>query len=119
MSTSANLTGVRQLYLAAISTKNGSSVVQSVSGLGLTWSLVDRQCGGRNQDMVEVWSALGTPTGDGIVTAAFDVAEHNAVISVSRYSGVNTADPIGAVNPPAAFENGARSGTDARPVRST
>src|SRR3990172_9436389 len=116
ISTSANLTAVpNNLYLAAISTKNASSVVQSISGLGLTWSFVDRQCGGRHQTMVEVWSALGTPTGDGVVTANFDVAEHNAVISVSRYSGVNVAAPIGAVSSSNSVGvNGACSGgTDA------
>jgi len=116
VSTSANLTAVSDhLYLAAISTKNGPPVVQSVSGLGLTWSFVDRQCGGRNQTMVEVWSAMGSPTGDGIVTANFDSAEHNAVISVSRYSGVNAADPIGASS--SANSNGVNGacsgGTDA------
>lgn len=96
VSTSANLTAEpNQLYLAAISTKNGPPVVQSVTGLGLNWSFVDRQCGGRDQTMVEVWSAIGAPTGDSVVTANFEVADHNAVISVSRYSGVDPLDPIG------------------------
>jgi hypothetical protein len=47
--------------------------------------------------MVEVWMALGTPTGNGPVTATFPAAPTNAVITVLRYSGVNGGDPIGNV----------------------
>jgi uncharacterized repeat protein (TIGR02543 family) len=92
---SASLTGVSgHLYLAAISCKPNRSV-NSVSGLGLTWTLVDEQCGGRNQTGVSVWMAQGTPSGNGTVTATLSSAPTNAVIMVTRYSGVNASNPIG------------------------
>jgi hypothetical protein len=98
VSTSAPLTGAtNNLYLAAIATKAGSVSGKSVSGLGLTWTLVKAQCAGRNQTRVEVWKAIGTPTGSGVVTATLSAAPSNAVIEVSRYSAVNASTPIGNV----------------------
>jgi cellulose synthase/poly-beta-1,6-N-acetylglucosamine synthase-like glycosyltransferase len=98
VATSSSLTGATgQLYLAAVSTRAGSVTVSSVSGLGLTWTRVLQQCsGGTSQTRMEVWSAIGTPTGNGVVTATLSGAATNAVIAVSRYAGVNTSNPIGA-----------------------
>jgi hypothetical protein len=97
VTTGASLTAVSDhLYLAAIATKPYKTV-SSVSGLGLTWTLVQAQCSKRNQTGVTVFQALGTPTGNGTVTATLASAPLNAVIAVSRYSGVDAADPIGAV----------------------
>lgn len=94
VATSAALTGASgNLYLAAISTKPYVAV-NSISGLGLSWTLVKKQCAGRNQTGVEVWQAQGTPSGNGIVTATL-AASTTAVISVSRYSGVATTGAIG------------------------
>ena len=93
--TSASITGTtNHLYLASISEK-GNLTVSSVSGLGLTWTLVKAQCGGRAQTRTEVWYALGPPSGSGTVTATFGSAPAEAVIAVSRYSGINTTSPIG------------------------
>ena len=95
VSTSANLTAVaNHLYLAAVSTRPNVAV-GSVSGLGLTWTLVAAQCGSNAGPRTEVWRAQGLPTGDGPVTANLASAPASAVIAVSRYSGVNTATPIG------------------------
>ncbi|MDZ7365706.1 MAG: InlB B-repeat-containing protein [candidate division KSB1 bacterium] len=97
VSTSASLTGANgQLYLAAISTRPKVSV-SSISGLGLVWTQVKSKCGGRNTTSIEVWMAQGTPSGSGVVTATFVNAPTTAVITVSRYSGVATSNPIGAV----------------------
>ena len=94
-STSTPITMVSgHLYLASISTKNPRDVV-SVSGLGLNWSRVKAQCTGRGQTAMEVWMAIGNPSGDGIVTATVDNANDNIVIAVSRYSGVDAGNPIG------------------------
>ena len=94
MTTAASLTGVSgHLYLAAISTKPHVGVT-GVSGLGLTWTLVQAQCSGRNQTSVEVWTAQGTPSANGTVTATLATVPSNAVIAVSRYSG---AAAIGSV----------------------
>ncbi|MGH7600095.1 MAG: FlgD immunoglobulin-like domain containing protein, partial [bacterium] len=97
VATSANLTGVSgNLYLAAISTQPRKSVV-SVTGLGLTWTLVKNQCSGLNTTGVEVWKAQGTPSGNGVVTATLASASTATVITVSRYSGVDAMNPIGSV----------------------
>jgi uncharacterized repeat protein (TIGR02543 family) len=97
VTTSASLTGVSgHLYLAAISTKSHVNVT-SVSGLGLTWTLLKAQCAGRNQTGVSVWRAQGTPSTSGTVTATFSSAPKNAVIAVSRYSGVDGANSVGNV----------------------
>jgi len=93
--TSASLTALSgQLYLAAISTRPKVSVL-SVSGLGLTWTLVKAQCSGRNNTGVEVWWALGAPSGNDTITAILTSAPNNAAIAVSRYSGVDGVTPIG------------------------
>jgi uncharacterized repeat protein (TIGR02543 family) len=93
--TSASLAGADgHLYLAAISTRRKVRVT-AVSGLGLSWKLVRARCSGRNKTGVEVWMAQGTPDGDGMVTATLSAAPDNAVIAVSRYSGV----PQGGINP--------------------
>lgn len=39
--------------------------------------------------------AQGTTSGDGLVTATFSGTPRNAIIAVSRYSGVAAANPIG------------------------
>jgi hypothetical protein len=96
VTTSANLTAANNhLYLASISTSPLRTVI-SVSGLGLTWTLVKAQCGGKAKTQTEVWKAIGAPAGDGAVTATIS---DNAVITiaVARYSGVDVADPIGNV----------------------
>lgn len=100
VSTSTSLTAAtNHLYLAAVSTKKNvgnTETAVSVTGLGLTWTMVKSQCSGRDNTRVEIWKALGTPSGDGIVTA--DLANSQikeAVIAVSRYSGINTTTPVG------------------------
>lgn len=95
VSTTGQLTAVEgDLYLAAISMK-GRVGVSSVAGLGLTWSFVGSQCAGRNQTGVEVWMAQGTPSGNGTVSAVLSSSPKNAVIAVSRYSGVDETNPLG------------------------
>jgi len=41
--------------------------------------------------------AIGSPGGNGIVTATLSSTPWNAVIAVARYSGVDRSSPIGAV----------------------
>jgi hypothetical protein len=97
VATSASLTGVSgHLYLAAISTRLPVEVT-AVSGLGLSWQRVKTQCAGRTQTGIEVWKALGTPSGNDVVTATFASAPSTAAIVVSRYSGVDVTNPIGNV----------------------
>jgi hypothetical protein len=101
VATTENLTGVRDhLYLAAVTTKPKVKV-NSIAGLGLTWKLVRMQCSGRNNIGVELWMALkprgapGLPVSNGLVTATLAAPAINAVIAVTRYSGVSTVSPLG------------------------
>jgi hypothetical protein len=84
------------LYLAAVSMLP-LRTVSSVSGLGLVWTQVDAQCGGRGKNGVSLWMAQGTPASAGTVTASFASAPTGAAIAVARYSGVDAVDPIGTV----------------------
>lgn len=95
VSTSSAVSPVEgQLYLAAIATHPHVEVTD-VSGIGLEWSPVFSQCSGRNQTGVSVWKAQGTPPADGIVSAVLGGAPDNAVLTVTRHSGVIGTDPIG------------------------
>ena len=86
--TAADLAAVPgDLYLAAISARPPVAVT-GVSGLGLAWSEVATQCGGRNQTGVSLWSAQGVPTGGGPVTATLASSAAASVITVTRYSDV-------------------------------
>jgi len=95
VTTSGNMTAANgALYLVAVTSKSFRSVI-TVTGLGLTWSPVLAQCGGRNATGVTVWMAQGSPIGPGPVTATLSGAPSNAVIAVSRYSGADQTNPIG------------------------
>ncbi|MCG8604214.1 tandem-95 repeat protein, partial [bacterium] len=94
VTTAGAITGMRDnVYLAAITSKPVREV-SFISGLGLSWTRIRRQCGGRNQTGVEVWVAHGTPIADEPVSATFLKAPKNAAISVSRYSGVDVTEPV-------------------------
>ena len=97
VSTATNLTAVNDhLYLAFIGVKPDIDVI-GVSGIGLTWQFLAEQ-GSDNAARIEVWWAQGTPTGDGPVTATLAAGNlKNVVIAVARYSGVDSASPIGVV----------------------
>jgi hypothetical protein len=70
--------------------------VQSVQGLGLTWTQRSSQCSGRSTAAVEVWTAQGSPT-FGPVTVTFDQAPDHAALHVSRWAAVNPNDPVRAL----------------------
>jgi hypothetical protein len=81
------------LYIAAISS-NANTAVNAVNGLGLNWALLSTQCAAGNKVGLEVWIGQGFPAGDGSVTAIFPANPANAVIIVSRYSGVDLSNPV-------------------------
>lgn len=99
------------VYLASISTRNNVAV-SGVSGLGLSWRLAGAQCAGRAQTRTEVWVGTGSPSGSGAVTASFGGAPPAAVIAVSRYSGVEGANPIGGVAVQSTAGTACSGGTD-------
>lgn len=95
------------IYLAAIASKP-NVVVNSLSGMGLNWVRMIEQCAGRDQTKVEIWRGEGVPTGNSIVTAQLSDSPKNAVIVVSRYSGVDVTEPFG--NTVSANTNGTNGG---------
>jgi len=93
VSTDGALTAVEDdLYVASIAVRPDLAV-SGVSGLGLTWSPLGSQCGGRGQTGVAVWAARGQPVADGVVTASFSAAPQNSVLAVSRYTSAGLLDP--------------------------
>jgi hypothetical protein len=88
--------GTGALYLAAVSFKPNLSVT-SVSGLGLSWSPVRQQCGGRAQTGIALFQARGSPAAGGVVTANLAGSASAAVIAVTRYSGTASTGTIGSV----------------------
>ncbi len=96
VSTSTSVTAAPgELYLTSVSTKNYVNTT-GVSGLGLGWTELADQCGGRNQTGVSLWWAQGTPSGSGPVTATLASSVGAAVIAVARYSGTPLSNPLGA-----------------------
>ena len=94
--TATNVTGVSgQLYLAAITSVHYRAV-STVTGLGLTWTKVVAQCGGRSANGIELWRAQGTAT-TGSVTATFVASADAAAIAVARYSGIAATNPVAAL----------------------
>jgi hypothetical protein len=97
VTTVTSLTGMNgHLYMAAITSKPKLNVIK-VEGLGLNWTPVKVQCSGRNATSVQIWMAQGTPTGNTVVTATFSDSAKNAILAVSRYSGVHATVPLGNV----------------------
>ncbi len=81
-------------YTVAISRKNTAAAVSSVTGMGLTWLLMDDITNGVDT-RISVYYAAGTGATSGAVTASFSTAATNAVIAVNRFSGVKFSDPLG------------------------
>lgn len=85
------------LYLAVVAPKPNVAVT-SVTGLGLTWTLVRAQCAARAQTRVEVWAAQGAGQA-GTVTATLASTPSAAVIEVSRYNGASGIGAVVSANP--------------------
>jgi hypothetical protein len=94
--TSAPVGGGDRLYLAAISAR-GSFTVTGVSGLGLLWTHVLHQCGGRGQTGLSLWMARGEPSSSEVVAAELAASVESAVIAVASYAGAHATAPIGAI----------------------
>ena len=90
---------LRDLYIAAVSVKRFYRTV-SVTGLGLDWNLLRNQCGGRDTGVLAVFWARGSAPITGPVTAQFGGATdpESAAISVHRYRGANSDNPIGSIS---------------------
>jgi hypothetical protein len=102
VTTSTDVTAVSDdLYLAAVSSKRFDLTI-AVNGLGLLWTPVVEQCSGdddsgNSSTGAAIWMARGVPAGSGPVSAQLASKSRSAVITVVRYSGTHTVDPIGAI----------------------
>ncbi len=88
------------LYLAVISVKPSRSV-DSLTGLGLTWSPIRQQCGGRDTAQLSMYWARGAAPVSSVITANLNNGTPftgSAVIAVHSYSGVDSPSPIGATS---------------------
>ena len=83
------------LYVAFVAVRPATGV-ESVTGLGGTWSPVVEQCSGRGQTAV---SAFVTTTAHepSVVAARFDSAAMSAAVTVVEYAGADLASPVGGV----------------------
>jgi uncharacterized protein YjiK len=97
VATSSDLTAANgDFYIAAIA-GSGSISVNSVAGLGLSWTILSAQCATGNSVGLEVWAGEGVPTQNGAVTATFSGSPDNSVIAVSRYSNVDLSNAVSGV----------------------
>lgn len=86
-----------QLYLAFVSYTDDTNAVNSLSGLGLTWTKLTQQCSNQGDNKVEVWYAQGLVGTSSVVQATLNTNAISSHILVMRYSNVNTSTPIGNV----------------------
>ncbi len=93
VSTTANATN--RAYVAFVSTRNGVTV-NTLSGWGLTWSLIGSQCSGQNGALMTVYRAYG-PVTAGNLNANLSASSLANFIVVGAFSGVNSTTPVGAV----------------------
>jgi hypothetical protein len=85
-------------YVATVATRDETTDVTSINGLGLTWTQqaqITYPSGGVRH---ETWIGEGTPTGNDTVTANFSQAATVSAIGVSRLGGVDTSDPVTAID---------------------
>ncbi|MCC7442921.1 MAG: hypothetical protein IT285_14910 [Bdellovibrionales bacterium] len=99
VATSSSLTAASgQTYVAFVSHHDDAISVTSVSGLGLTWTLIERQCTTQNNGSIEAWSAAGTSPSSTTVTANLSGPASSAQIAVVRLSGAPIVGAIGATS---------------------
>ncbi len=92
VSTTASLAGGSLMtYLCSVS-RESNSTVTGVTGLGLTWTMVDTAVNGTAR-AVDTWVAHGTATA-GIVTASLSALSGNCHIAVTRFTGVDQTTPV-------------------------
>ena len=98
--------GTDKLYVVFVGTKSGTPRISSISGGSLTWNDLGAQCGSRNQTMIDVWWAFGSPasaftvsvtmTSSAALAAAVEVYTGAASSGPINFTGENTNGPAGA-----------------------
>jgi len=82
------------LYVLTASSKAYSDTT-SVTGLGLNWTELEDQPGGRSQTGISVWYAIGSNPSTGDITVTLASSPKAVAVQVHRFSGINIYDPIG------------------------
>ena len=88
--------GSNSLYLASVAIySNNYREVSSISGGGLTWTRVKRQCSAKIvQPWVELWSATGSPSGSFTATITLSGSPTRWSAAISRYTGADLTNPL-------------------------
>ncbi len=86
--------GTNRLYIVAGGSKDGDPRISSISGGGLSWIDLQDQCGGRNQTMVDVWYAIGSPVSSFTVVVTFDSIDASLAALVDVYDGADPTTPV-------------------------
>lgn len=106
------ITGVEDdLYVAFVSVRTTSRTIDTVGGLGLTWTEVDLVCNASDEQRIGIWWARGTPqvgsdainvdiSGEpyGTAVAVFRVTNVPASGSPGEFHFENSNGPMGACN---------------------
>lgn len=96
-STGTIAAGTNMLYVAVIADRNNVGV-NSITGLGLTWTKQIRQCSGRSQQGLEIWTAYGSPGSSGGVTIIMNGSTKSVGTIISRYQGASSVQPISGIS---------------------
>ena len=88
--------GPNSLYLASVAIySNNYRQVSSITGGGLTWTRVKRQCSAKIiQPWMELWKATGSPSGSFTATVTLSGAPTRWSAAVSRYTGADLANSL-------------------------
>lgn len=78
------------LFIAIVSIRTASRKVTGVTGLGLTWASVLRQCNRGGTEFVEVWAARGVAS-TGTVQITLNNDPYAAAATVLRVDGASTS----------------------------
>lgn len=88
--------GTNATWLAAVATRDFQEV-DSVDGMGATWTRVVSQCSAENKTGVDLWTTSGTFPG-GEVSSQLGQTATAAVIAVTRYDNVSGLGTISTEN---------------------
>lgn len=91
----ASITGVTGDLYIVCAVSRPSNAATGASGLGLTWTLLESQCSGRNANLVDIFWAQGTVSGSGAVTVSYGTTVTSLAAGVSKFSGIHASAPIG------------------------
>lgn len=94
------------LYIAVVGNGASAKAVNSVSGLGLSWTKLHGLISSTNKSAISAWYAYGSPASAGPVTANFASGVGVSAITVHAYDNADPTTPIQASTVKEAVSNG-------------